>query len=59
MILIARIGGIEMVCDDDQPGIHATPEAIEDIAHRIGRQAVEVYNMLPDSSPVEPAEDGE
>lgn len=56
IIILARIGGIEMVFDDEQPGIHATPEQVEDIAHRLGRQAVEVYNMLPDPAPA--IEDG-
>jgi hypothetical protein len=34
MILVARIGSIEMMLDDEQPGIHCTPEQIEDISHR-------------------------
>jgi hypothetical protein len=53
MILVARIGSIEMMLDDEQPGIHCTPEQIEDISHRLGRQAVGVYDMLPDAKPAE------
>lgn len=54
MILIARIGGIEIVFDDELPGINHTPEQIEEVAHRLGRQAVEMYNMLPDPAAADP-----
>lgn len=55
MILIARLGSLEIICDDEQPGIQH-PEHVEDIAHRLGRQCVEVFNMLPDATIVEDGE---
>ena len=57
MRIVVCIGDIQIVCDDDIPGLEHTPEQIEEVAHRLGRQAVEVLNMLPEAEPV--TEDGE
>lgn len=48
MILIARVGQIEMFLDDEQPGtISYTPEHIEDLSKRLGRVAVGMYEDIP------------
>ena len=57
MIIIAQIGGpngIRMCFDTDDTEHVPTPEWCEDMAHRLGRQAVAVYQQLPDAEPVEP-----
>lgn len=49
MMVTARIGSIEVEVDDDQPGTMTySPEYLEDVAHRLGRQALEIYNGIPD-----------
>lgn len=44
MILYARISGAEIVLDDEEPGtLTYSPEYIEDVARRLGRQVVDIY----------------
>ena len=48
MILIGRVGQIEMYLDDEQPGVIGyTPEHIEDLSKRLGRVAVGMYVDIP------------
>lgn len=48
MILIGRVGQIEMYLDDEQQGsIGYNPEYLEDIARRLGRAAVAMYVDIP------------
>lgn len=51
MILIGRVGQIEMYLDDEIPEpIGYNPEYLEDIARRLGRQAVAMYTGIPDEA---------
>lgn len=60
MILIARVGQIEMFLDDEQPGtISYTPEHIEDLSKRLGRVAVGMYEDIPAPTLVVTDEDSE
>lgn len=49
MVIFARIGGsIEICIDDEMPGVIGyTPDHLEDLARRVGRQAVEMYEAIP------------
>lgn len=48
MVIIARVGAIEVEVDDEHPGtIHYTPEYIADLARRLGREAVAMYDAIP------------
>lgn len=44
MIIVARMGGIEITADDEMTHTRPTPEAIEDTAHRLARIALETYD---------------
>ena len=48
MIIIARLGGIEIIADDERTDQTPTPEWIEDTAKRVARIAADTYTSLPD-----------
>ena len=57
MIVIARLGGVEIIADDERTDQTPTPEWIEDTAKRVARVAVDAYVSLPDGVTVQPVED--
>lgn len=47
MMLQARIGDASVAIDDETPGtLSYTPEHIEDLARRLGRQAILLYTSM-------------
>lgn len=56
VIIIARLGGIEIVCDDEMTDTRPTPECIADTAKRIVRIAVDAYIELPEGVKVQPVD---
>ena len=57
MIVIARMGGIEIIADDERTDQTPTPEWIEDTAKRVARVAFDTYTSLPDGVTVAPTPD--
>ena len=57
MIVICRLGGIEIIADDERTDQTPTPEWIEDTAKRVARVAVDAYVSLPEGVHVTPATD--
>lgn len=50
MIIIARLGGIEIVADDEMTDTRPTPECIADTAKRLARIALDTYIDLPEGT---------
>ena len=48
MIIIARLGGVEIFADDERTDQTPTPEWCEDMAIRIARVAKDTYLALPE-----------
>ena len=57
MIIIARLGGVEIIADDERTDQTPTPEWIEDTAKRVARVAQDTYIALPDTVRVVPVTD--
>lgn len=57
MIIIARLGGIEIIADDERTDQTPTPEWIEDTAKRVARVAVDSYLTLPEGVKVQTADE--
>jgi hypothetical protein len=49
MILIVRMGGVEIVCDDEMDETRPTPECTGDLAKRIAAIVLDTYSALPDA----------
>ena len=51
--MIVHVGvsaeGVEVSLDTEGQHLDMTPEALEDVLHRAGRQAVETWLALPDA----------
>ena len=54
MIIIARLGGVELIADDERTDQTPTPEWCEDMAIRIARVAAATYTSLPDNVIIQP-----
>jgi hypothetical protein len=52
MIIIARMGGIEIMCDDEMTDTRPTPECIADTAKRLAAVALDTYLALPEGTKV-------
>ena len=48
MIIIARLGGVEIIADDERTDQTPTREWIEDTAIRVARIAKDTYLSLPE-----------
>jgi hypothetical protein len=57
VIIIARLGGVELIADDERTDQTPTPEWIEDTAKRVSRVALETYLALPEGVKVQPVAD--
>jgi len=50
VIIIARLGGVEIFADDERTDQTPTPEWISDCARRLARIACDTYMALPDGA---------
>lgn len=57
MIIIARLGGIEILADDEMTETRPTPECIGDTAKRLAEIALDTYIALPEGTKAAVTED--
>jgi hypothetical protein len=57
VIIIARLGGVELIADDERTDQTPTPEWIADCARRLARTALDTYIALPEGATISPTPD--